>query len=96
MLIDGTYVMIKGKYIGPEIPGPWRHLFLALNINVFKLGPFFCFFGVLWTALLYGLFIKASWVQPFGIILSVLSLWYLPLGTVISVIAILILWFGKI
>ncbi len=39
MLLDGVFVMLKGKYIGPEKPGPWALLFNKLSINVFKLGP---------------------------------------------------------
>ena len=27
MLLDGIYVMLKGKYIGPEKPGPWANIF---------------------------------------------------------------------
>jgi hypothetical protein len=27
MLIDGIYVMLNGKYIGPEKPGPWSYIF---------------------------------------------------------------------
>jgi hypothetical protein len=27
MAIDGFHVMIKGKYIGPEKPGPWANIF---------------------------------------------------------------------
>mgnify|MGYP007060777724 FL=1 len=34
MLIDGIYVMLKGKYIGPEKPGLWANLFYKLNIDV--------------------------------------------------------------
>ena len=31
MLLDGIYVMLKGKYIGPEKPGPWSNLFTNLK-----------------------------------------------------------------
>lgn len=48
MLLDGIFVIIKGKYIGPEKPGPWANLFYKLDFNVFKLGPVFIIFGVLW------------------------------------------------
>jgi len=45
MLLDGIFVMIKGKYIGPEKPGPWSNLFYKLNIDIFKLGPLFIVLG---------------------------------------------------
>lgn len=48
MLIDGIYVIINGKYIGPPKPGPWANLFYKFNIDVFKLGPLFMLFGILW------------------------------------------------
>jgi len=34
MLIDGIHVIITGKYIGPELPGPWSKLFSLFNINL--------------------------------------------------------------
>jgi len=39
MLLDGIYVMLKGKYVGPEKPGPWSTLFYKLKVDVFNLGP---------------------------------------------------------
>ena len=95
MLIDGIYVMIKGKYIGPEKPGPWAGLFSKLDVNVFKLGPLFIIFGLLWLIWLYGLWTHQSWMITFGIILSILTLWYLPVGTIISIVILLILVFAK-
>ena len=29
MLLDGLFVLFKGKYIGPAKPGPWANLFAA-------------------------------------------------------------------
>jgi len=55
MLLDGIFVMMKGKYIDPEKPGPWAELFYKLNIDVFKLGPVFIIFGLLWLTWLYSL-----------------------------------------
>ena len=95
MLIDGIYVMLKGKYIGPERPGPWASLFEKMDVNVFKLGPLFVIFGILWLIWLYGLWTNQSWMITFGIILSILTLWYLPVGTIISIIILLILIFAK-
>ena len=91
MLIDGIYVMLKGKYIGPEKPGPWANLFYRLNIDVFKLGPLFITFGILWLIWLYALWTNQSWTYIFGLIISLLTLWYLPVGTLFSIIIFVIL-----
>lgn len=95
MLIDGIYVMLKGKFIGPEKPGPWAGLFYKLNINVFKLGPLFIAFGLLWLLWLYSLWTDQSWCYLFGIIISILTFWYLPLGTLFSTIILLVLIFAE-
>ena len=55
MLLDGIYVILKGKYIGPDKPGPWANLFYKLDINVFKLGPLFIILGIVWLIFLFGL-----------------------------------------
>ncbi len=90
MLIDGIFVMLHGKYIGPVKPGPWSILFEKLNINVFKLGPIFCLYGVLWILLAYALTMRTSWAKLFAIILGFSTLWYLPFGTLISIIVIVV------
>ena len=95
MLIDGIYVMMKGKYIGPEKPGPWSYLFEKVNINVFKLGPLFIAFGVLWLIWLYSLWTNQSWSYAFGIVISILTLWYLPVGTIFSLIILFTLILGR-
>ena len=84
MLIDGVYVLIKGKYIGPEKPGPWANIFTKLNIDVFKLGPMFIFFGLLWLLFVYGLQTSQNWTYWYGMVLSIATLWYFPIGSLIS------------
>lgn len=95
MLLDGIYVMLKGKYIGPEKPGPWANLFYKLKINVFDLGPLFIAFGLLWLFWLYCLLTNQSWAYVLGIVSCILTIWYLPVGTIFSVIILLILVFAK-
>ena len=95
MLLDGIYVMLKGKYIGPEKPGPWANLFYKLKIDVFNLGPLFIGFGLLWLFWLYCLWTNQSWTYILGIVTSILTFWYLPVGTIFSVIILLILVFAK-
>ncbi len=91
MLLDGIFVMLNGKYIGPERPGPWANLFYKLDVNVFKLGPLFVVFGLLWLAWLYALWTKQSWAYPFGIFISIFTLWYLPVGTLFSLVVLVVL-----
>ena len=95
MLLDGIFVMIQRKYIGPEKPGPWANLFYKLNIDVFKLGPVFIVFGLLWLIWLYGLWTNQNWTYTFGLIISILTLWYLPVGTLFSIIIFLVLIFAR-
>ena len=95
MLLDGFFVIFKGKYIGPEKPGPWANIFYKLDINVFKLGPLFIIFGLLWLTWLYGLWTNQSWGYIFGLLISILTLWYLPVGTLFSLIILATLYFGR-
>ena len=95
MLLDGIYVMMKGKYIGPQKPGPWAGIFEKFNVDVFKLGPLFIVFGLLWLAWLYGLWTNQSWSYLYGIVISILTFWYLPVGTLFSLIILLVLIFAK-
>jgi hypothetical protein len=95
MLLDGIYVMAKGKYIGPPKPGPWAELFYPLGVDVFRLGPLFILFGLLWLTWLYGFWSRQRWAFVFGIIISIATLWYLPVGTLFSLIILLVLVLGR-
>lgn len=95
MLIDGIYVMIKGKYIGPERPGPWANLFAKFGVDVFRLGPLFIVFGITWLVWLVALWINQSWAFSFGIVISIITLWYLPVGTLFSLIILFTLILAK-
>ena len=83
--------MIKGKYIGPEKPGPWAELFYKLQVDVFRLGPLFIALGILWLTWLFSLWTHQNWAYGFGILVSVLTLWYLPVGTLFSTIILVVL-----
>jgi hypothetical protein len=91
MLLDGIYVMVKGKYIGPEKPGPWAEIFYKLNINVYNLGWLFILYGLLWLLWLYSLWASKEWAYMYGLTLSILTLWYLPVGTLFSLVIIITL-----
>ncbi len=91
MTMDGLHVMMKGKYIGPEKPGPWATIFYKLKINVFKLGPLFIILGLSWLIFIYTLWTNQEWTLIFGVIISALTLWYIKVGTFISIITIALL-----
>jgi len=95
MLLDGIYVLLKGKYIGPEKPGPWANLFEKLSFDVFKLGPIFIAFGIVWLIWIFGLWTNQQWTYTLGLIISILTLWYLPIGTLISLIILGVLIFAR-
>ena len=94
MLADGIYVLINGKFIGPEKPGPWALVFERLDVNVFRLGPMFVLFGVVWLAFAAGLFTEKVWAIYLGAAISILTIWYFPIGTLLSV-AVIVLIFLK-
>src|SRR4030095_13722334 len=95
MLLDGIYVILKGKYIGPEKPGPWANLFYKLGVDVFRLGPLFILFGIAWLVFVFAIFTHQPFAYRLGIIISILTLWYLPVGTLLSVIVLLLLLLAK-
>lgn len=95
MLLDGIFVLMKGKYIGPEKPGPWAKIFYQLDVNVFKLGPLFIAFGIAWIIWLAGFLTNQGWAYAAGIVFSILTLWYLPAGTLFSLIILLVLFFAR-
>lgn len=86
MLADGIYVMMNGKYIGPEKPGPWASVLSVTGVDVFRLGPLFVLFGAAWLVFVGAFWSDISWARTFGLVLSVLTLWYLPFGTLISIV----------
>ncbi|MET0394896.1 MAG: hypothetical protein ABW019_17260 [Chitinophagaceae bacterium] len=91
MLLDGIYVLLRGKYIGPEKPGPWASLFDKLGIDVFRLGPLFILFGLLWLTWLYALWTSQHRAYGCGLVISLLTLWYLPVGTLFSLVIFVLL-----
>jgi uncharacterized membrane protein YidH (DUF202 family) len=95
MLLDGIYVLLKGKYIGPEKPGPWANIFYKLKVNVFQLGPLFIVFGMLWLVWLYALWTQQSWAYTYGFVISIATLWYMPVGTLFCLVIICVLLFYK-
>jgi hypothetical protein len=95
MLLDGIYVMVKGKYIGPQKPGPWAELFYNFKIDVFTLGPLFIFLGLGWFIWMYAFITRRDWAFVYRCVICVLTLWYLPVGTLISLIILLLIIFRR-
>ena len=93
MLIDGVFVSIKGKYIGPEKPGPWASVLSVTGVDVFKLGPLFILSGAAWLVFAGAFWADKDWARGLGLVLSILTLWYLPFGTLISIIVFGVLMF---
>lgn len=95
MLLDGIFVMFKGKYIGPENPGPWANLFYKLNIDVFKLGPVFILFGILWLIWALWLMDKPELGIYFWTYYKCLDALVPSCGNPFSIIILLVLIFAK-
>jgi hypothetical protein len=38
-------VLVKGKYIDPGTPGPWRRVVAAIGVDPFAMGPPFIVLG---------------------------------------------------
>lgn len=94
MLFDGIHVLLRGKYFGPDKPGPWSIPFTRLDIDPFRLGPIFVMLGVLWIVFLIALLTGRAWGWYGAATVAVLTLWYLPLGTVLSLVYLVLLLFG--
>ncbi|TAF34641.1 MAG: hypothetical protein EAZ57_02670 [Cytophagales bacterium] len=95
MLLDGIFVTVNGKYIGPQKPGPWAEIFYKMHIDVFKLGWLFILYGLIWLIWIYALWTNKEWSYILGIAISILTMWYLPVGTFISMIVLVTLLFWK-
>ncbi len=91
MLFDGFHVLLKGKYFGPEKPGPWSQIVRAIGVDPFRLGPVFVLLGALWLVFLAALLLNRPWSWSLGLVVSVATLWYLPVGTVLSLITLALL-----
>jgi hypothetical protein len=80
MLLDGIYVMLKRKYIGPEKPGPWAELFISLILMFLNLDRYLSCLDCYGSPgfIVSGL-ISAGHIS-LGILISSLSFWYLPIG----------------
>ncbi len=92
MLFDGVHVLRHGKYFGPDLPGPWRHLPEALGIDPLRMGPVFVVLGALWLLAAAVFLVTGSRLPLAGC--AILGLWYLPVGTALSLATLALIWLG--
>lgn len=85
MVFDGIHVLARGKYFGPDKPGPWSNLFMAMGIDPFSLGPLFIALGILWLVFLAATLGGKRWGQRGAVLTAIASQWYLPVGTILSI-----------
>jgi hypothetical protein len=95
MLLDGSYVLVNGKYIGTEQPGPWSKWISALGLDPLKMGVPFVVLGAAWLACALGLALRQPWGWIGLLVCSALTLGYVPIGTVISILIIVLLVFYR-
>lgn len=91
MIFDGCHVIKKGKYFGPETPGPWRKIIESCGINPFAIGPFFVALGILWFIASIALVTGVAWGWFALFATSIATLWYIKIGTLLSIITIILL-----
>lgn len=82
LIVDGAHVLLKGKYIGPEKPGPWAGLIRCLGLNPMKMGVPFMVIGAIWCVGA-ALFVMNGASVPLYVA-AALTLGYVPFGTVTS------------
>lgn len=91
MVFDGVHVLRKGKYFGPNEPGPWSKLVSKVGIDPLSIGPVFVLLGLGW--LVGGTCMIAGFAQAWLVlaIVGVLTLWYISIGTMLSIIVLVLL-----
>lgn len=94
-LFDGTNVLRRGRYFGPEDPGPWARVVSAVGVDPFRMGVPFVLLGLFWLAVAAGVLARARWAVPAGVVAALATVWYLPLGTVLSLLFVVLLYFSR-
>jgi hypothetical protein len=95
MIFDGLHVLVRGKYFGPERPGPWSVPFARAGINPLALGPVFIALGVCWLVFLAAMLGGRTWGRYGAAAVAIASLWYFPLGTMLAAIYLGLLWLNS-
>jgi hypothetical protein len=95
MIFDGVHVLARGRYFGPDRPGPWSIPFARLGVNPLALGPLFIGLGLLWLVFTAAALSGHGWGRVGGAIVAVASLWYFPLGTMLSLVYLALLYAAR-
>ena len=95
MIFDGIHVMVRGKYMGPPTPGPWRILVSRAGIDPFSLGPLFVFLGASWIVCLLAMLRGQAWAWYGAAAVAIASLWYVPVGTALALLYLGTLYVGR-
>ncbi len=90
MVFDGFHVIRKGKYFGPEKPGPWVMFPEAIGLDPLKIGPLFILIGFSWLTAAVMIFINTSLSHYIVMVPALLTLWYIPIGSIISLVYIVL------
>lgn len=96
MVFEGMHVIRKGKYFGPEKPGPWSKIVSSIGLDPFSIGPFFVLLGITWFVSIAGLLMSATWGWYALLASAIATLWYIKVGTAISAVVIVLLVIFKI
>jgi hypothetical protein len=94
MLFDGVHVLVRGKYFGPDKPGPWSVPFARLGVDPFALGPLFVALGFAWIVCTIAGLTGQAWGWYAAAAVALATLWYFPLGTILSIAFLALLYFG--
>jgi hypothetical protein len=96
-VVDGVHVLVTGKYVGPETPGPWRHVIQAVGVDPFDFGPGFIALGVCWLTATAALLLTSHAAVWWALVATAaLTLWYLPVGTVTALATIVVLVLARV
>lgn len=94
MIFDGVHVLMRGKYFGPDEPGPWAEIIRFFGVDPFAMGPVFVLLGVLWL-IVFVILLFAGMPQGasrlYAQMIALLTLFYLPVGTALAVVALFLL-----
>jgi len=93
MVFDGVHVILRGKYFGPDKPGPWSVPFVRLGVDPFALGPLFIALGVAWVVFTIAGLSGQTWGWYGAVVVAVTTLWYVPLGTILSIAFLALVYF---
>jgi hypothetical protein len=91
MIFDGVHVLTRGRYFGPEKPGPWSDVVAAVGLDPFGFGVTFIVLGLLWLLSLAAVLLRPRHGWYAALLVAILTLWYLPVGTILALLYVALL-----